>query len=94
MIFGWGLLRMGFARLRRKGKRMPKSTDPLAVFGTTLRKLRLRRGLTQQGLAELAGIHRNYEQGIENGHRNLGLKNICKLAAALEVRPGALFKEF
>ena len=73
---------------------MPKSTDPLAVFGTTLRKVRLRRGLTQQGLAELAGIHRNYEQGIENGHRNLGLKNICKLAAALEVRPGALFKEF
>jgi transcriptional regulator with XRE-family HTH domain len=73
---------------------MPKSTDPLAVFGTTLRRLRLRRGLSQRALAELAGMARSYEAGIEQGVRNLGLKNIVRLAHALNVKPGALFKEF
>jgi transcriptional regulator with XRE-family HTH domain len=67
---------------------------PMVVFGATIRKLRLRQGLSQYDLADLSGLHRNYISGIELGRRNLGLENIVVLAAALKVKPSALFKDF
>lgn len=60
-------------------------------FGDRLRELRLERDLTQEKLAELAGIHRNYVGEVERGLRNIALDNICALADALGVRPADLF---
>ena len=68
---------------------MPTS-DPRASFGKQVRKLRLERGLSQEKLAELADLHRNYVGGVERGERNVSLVNIVKLAHALTVKPTKL----
>ena len=60
-------------------------------FGKTVRALRTERGLSQEGLAELAHLHRNYIGGLERGERNVGLENIVKLAGALSVKTKDLF---
>jgi transcriptional regulator with XRE-family HTH domain len=50
--------------------------------------------LSQEELAERAGLHRNYVGGVERGERNVGLENIVKLAGALSVSPRELFADF
>ena len=71
---------------------MPSTHDPRAQFGKRLRQLRTERGLTQEGLADLAHLHRNYVGGVERGERNISLLNIVELAHALRVRPAALLE--
>lgn len=67
-----------------------RASDPCALLGERLRKLRLERGLSQEKLAELADLHRNYVGGVERGERNVALLNIVKLAHALKVKPTKL----
>ncbi|MGD1714908.1 helix-turn-helix domain-containing protein [Hydrocoleum sp. CS-953] len=64
----------------------------LKIFGQQVRKLRQAKGLSQEKLAELAGLHRNYIGGIERGERNVALLNILRLARALEVSPSKLLE--
>ncbi len=64
--------------------------DPRIAFGKRVRELRKERNLSQEELAELAELHRNYVGGIERGERNVGLTNIVKLARGLNVRPAKL----
>ena len=67
-------------------------TDALAQFGLRVRHLRLERNLSQEDLAELADLHRNYVSQIEGGRRNISLLNILKLARGLKVRPVKLIE--
>ena len=62
----------------------------LVRFGERLREVRLDKGISQERLAELAGLHRTYVSSIERGQRNVSLLNIEKLAAALGVAPAKL----
>ena len=61
-------------------------------FGTTVRALRARLGVSQEELAERSGLHRTYVGSVERGERNVSLRNICRLAWALGVDPNELLK--
>lgn len=67
-------------------------SDPRIHFGRHIRRLRLDRDLSQERLAELADLHRNYVGGVERGERNVSLVNIVKLAHGLRVRPAKLLE--
>jgi transcriptional regulator with XRE-family HTH domain len=66
--------------------------DPRATLGKHVRKLRLERRLSQEKLAELADLHRNYVGGVERGERNIAILNIVALARALRVKPAKLLE--
>ena len=66
--------------------------DPRILFGRQLRVLRLERGLSQEKLAELADLHRNYVGRVERGERNIALLNIVALARALKIKPAQLIE--
>jgi len=53
--------------------------------GFNIRIIREERGLSQEQLASLAGLHRAYVGQIERGEKNIGLKNLGKIAKALDV---------
>jgi transcriptional regulator with XRE-family HTH domain len=59
--------------------------DVLNRLGSRIRELRIRADLTQEQLAERAELHPTYLGGIERGERNLSLRNLDKVAAALQV---------
>jgi len=63
-------------------------------FGGRIRELRRARGLSQEQLAERAGLHRNYVGGIERGERNVAIVGIAKLAAGLDTTLAELFAPF
>jgi transcriptional regulator with XRE-family HTH domain len=71
---------------------MAKESDILKKFGRRVNELRLKKGITSQmDLANKAGLDRTYIGGVERGERNVGLKNIEKLAKAIGVSVGELF---
>jgi transcriptional regulator with XRE-family HTH domain len=71
---------------------MPAKNEKCLAFGRVVRRLRVLRGLSQEGLADLAGIHRTYIGGIERGERNPTLTMIHRLAVAIGVSPTKLFE--
>lgn len=62
---------------------MPKRNGILTRLGQNVRHGREARVLTQEKLAEKAGLDPTYISGIERGLRNPGIKNVAKLAKAL-----------
>lgn len=64
----------------------------LRCFGLAVRRERERKGISQEVLAELAGLHRTYIGGVERGERNLGLNNIVSIARALDLSPSKLLE--
>jgi transcriptional regulator with XRE-family HTH domain len=57
----------------------------LEKFGERVREERLRQGLSQESLAEKAGVHRTYIGMIERAEKNITLINIEKISKALEI---------
>lgn len=72
---------------RKSGK-----TDIRERFGHAMRARREDLGLTQEELAERAGIHRTYVADIERGKRNVALINIERLGKALTLSLAELFE--
>lgn len=63
----------------------------ITQFGHRIKSLRLAKGFSQEQLADRAFLHRTYIGMIERGEKNLTLKNIYRLAKALEVDVKELF---
>jgi transcriptional regulator with XRE-family HTH domain len=62
------------------------SEAALKALGEAIRKRRGEiDGLSQEGLADLAGMHRTYVSEIERGLRNPSFRNLFKLASALDI---------
>lgn len=65
----------------------------IKVFGTNVRKYRMRLELSQEKFAEKCGLHRTYISDIECFRRSISLDNIQKIADALGVETYKLFLE-
>ncbi len=64
--------------------------DPMTEVGARVRTRRLELELSQEQLADRCEMHRTYVGSLERGERNVSLRNILRLAAALSVDPGEL----
>ena len=71
--------------------RQPAKHPALRRLGNRIRELRESRDLSQEALADVAGIGRSYMSGIERGVRNCSTLHLVKLARALHVNVGDLF---
>ena len=73
--------------MERRGKTYETARLRLARH---LRAERASRGLSQEQLADMAGLHRTYVGSVERAERNVSLDNVERLAMALEVDISAL----
>lgn len=65
---------------------------PQVLFGKKLSMVRKKRGISQEELAVLAGIHRNRVGLVERGLHSPSLNLIVDFAHALKVKPVELFE--
>lgn len=68
-------------------------TPARELFAKRVRELRLERGLSQDELADAAGLHRTYIGTVERGEQSIGIDNVEKIAKALKVAISELFRE-
>ena len=86
------LIVSSFGSIPLIGKRTQQNIK--SRFGAAVKKRRYELGISQEALAERAGLHRTYVADIERGARNLAIENIEKLAGALEVSISDLFAKY
>lgn len=63
------------------------------LFARRVREVRTQRGLSQDDLAEIAGLHRTYIGTVERAEQSVGIDNIEKIAKALKVPIFELFRD-
>ena len=63
-------------------------------LGDQLKIVRLKKGLTQEKLAELSGLHRTYIGSVERGERNITVKNLYKILLAMNCSLSDFFKSW
>jgi transcriptional regulator with XRE-family HTH domain len=71
----------------------PHQCALVAVFAANVRRRRLELGLSQEELAEAAGVHRTYVGMLERGEKNVTIYNIERIAVALRVEPSRLLEK-
>ena len=72
---------------------MKAKSSARRIFAENLRKARLAKKLSQEGLAELSGLHRTYLGSVERAERNVSIDNMERLSAAVGVSLPDLLKE-
>jgi len=68
----------------------PDECELVAVFAANVRRQRMALGLSQELLAERAGVHRTYVGMLERGEKNVTIYNIARIAQALGVTAASL----
>lgn len=66
--------------------------DIKLLVGKRVKELRNKLGVSQEELADLAGLDRTYITSVESGRRNISIVNIEKLANALKVTVKEFFE--
>ena len=61
-------------------------------FGNRVRELRMQANLSQEKFSLLIDMDRTYLASVENGKRNISLKNIAKIADGFQITIEELFK--
>lgn len=61
-------------------------------LGERIRKLRQKRGWSQEEFAAISGLHRTYVGAVERGEKNLTISTIHTLAKTLDTTIAALFQ--
>ena len=59
--------------------------DMRKTVGENVRRIRLKKGLTQEQFAEISGFSQQYISGLEHGRRNPTVVTLYELATALGV---------
>ena len=59
--------------------------DMRELVGQNVKRIRLKKGLTQEAFAEISGFSQQYISSLEQGHRNPTIVTIYELATALGV---------
>jgi transcriptional regulator with XRE-family HTH domain len=67
--------------------------DIKKIVGANIRLFRDSRGLSQEELAHISGIHRTYISGLERGIRNPTITIVHAIAVALKIRVSELLKD-
>ena len=75
------------------GERWGMATSLRAQLGRTIRRLREKQGFSQEGFAARVGVHRTYMGAVERGEVNISLKNIERIARALDLSAGELLRK-
>ncbi len=70
----------------------PDECELVAVFAANVRRQRMMLGLSQELLAERAGVHRTYVGMLERGEKNVTIYNIARIAQALGVTAASLLQ--
>jgi transcriptional regulator with XRE-family HTH domain len=73
---------------------MRTASPQLLAFGRTVRKARRDRDLSQEALADEAGLSAKHVGEIERANKDPRLTTVLKLADALELRSNELFRAF
>jgi predicted transcriptional regulator len=91
-----GLTLEEFERRVAKARKELKMNVHERAFGRAVKKLRLQRNLTKKGLAGSTGIPVRVLIEIERGHggRLISVPEICRIAAALRIRPHELMAHY
>lgn len=71
----------------------PNQCALVGIFADNVRRLRLELGLSQEELAERAGVHRTYVGMLERREKNVTIYNIERIAIALGVEPATLLSQ-
>ena len=61
------------------------AADPRVQLGENIRRLRRKKGISQEELGHISNLDRTYISGIERGQRNVSLLSIVEIARALNV---------
>ena len=72
---------------------LANGTELRARLGAAIRSQRMVRGVSQESLAGMAGLHRTYVGSVERGERNVSLENIVAIARALGVTASTLLHD-
>lgn len=71
-------------------KRPLHNSVQLKAFGVKIKRLRIEKGMSQEEVANAAGIERSYMGAIERGERNPSYDKILSIAKAIKVKPSDL----
>jgi transcriptional regulator with XRE-family HTH domain len=66
-------------------KRKKENLQARVTLSQNIKTLRASRGLSQEALADLVGLHRTYIGSVERGERNISIDNLERIAVAFDI---------